>query len=90
MSRGETLFIKTAAIYRLPLFLPFNHLQKEPIFAKETIAEILTSNSVGTQCFFFGCNQDNDSGNNLITKKKICLVHQKRKLATIEINKFLI
>ena len=37
MSRGETLFIKTAAIYRLPLFLPFNHLQKEPIFAKETI-----------------------------------------------------
>ena len=53
-------------------------------------AEILTSNSVGTQLLFLGCNQDNNSGSNFITKKKICLVHQKRKLATIEINKFLI
>ena len=74
MSRGETLFIKTAAIYRLPLFLPFNHLQKEPIFAKETIAEILTSNSVGTQCFFLGCNQDNDSGNNFTGGPRITLI----------------
>ena len=74
MSRGETLFIKTAAIYRLPLFLPFNHLQKEPIFAKETIAEILTSNSVGRQLFLLGCNQDNNLGSKFITKKKICLV----------------
>ena len=55
-----------------------------------TLAEILTSNSVGTQLLFLGCNQDNNSGSNFITKKKICLVHQKRKLATIEINKFLI
>ena len=56
----------------------------------KSIAEILTSNSVGTQLLFLGCNQDNNSGSNFITKKKICLVHQKRKLATIEINKFLI
>ena len=52
--------------------------------------EILTSNSVGTQGFFLGCNQDNNRGYNFITKKKICLVHQKRKLATTEINKFII
>ena len=47
MSRGETLFIKTAAIYRLPLFLPFNHLQKEPIFAKETICTYLINIFIG-------------------------------------------
>ena len=55
-----------------------------------TVAEILTSNSVGTQLLFLVCNQDNNSGSKFITKKKICLIHQKRKLATIEINKFLI
>jgi hypothetical protein len=54
----------------------------------QMVAEILTSNSVGSQWFFLGCNQDNNY--NFITKKKICLVHQKRKLATIGINKFLI
>ena len=54
-----------------------------------SIAEILTSNSVGTQLLFLGCNQDNNNGSNFITKEKICLVHQKRKLATIEINSFL-
>ena len=36
----------------------------------QTIAEILTSNSVGTQLFFLGCNQDNISGSNLTTKKE--------------------
>ena len=51
---------------------------------KKTLAKILTSNSVGTQLFFLGSNQDNNRGYNFITKKKICLVHQKRKLATIE------
>jgi hypothetical protein len=61
------------------------------IFGKVmTEARILTSNSVGAQLFFLGCNQDNNHGSNFITKKKICLVHQKRKLAIIEINKFLI
>ena len=55
----------------------------------DTIAEILTSNSVGTQWFFLGCNQDNNHGYNFITKKKNFLVHQKRKLGTIEINKCL-
>ena len=54
----------------------------------QTLAEILTSNSVGAKLFFLGCNQDNNHGSNFIIKKKICLVHQKRKLATIEINKF--
>ena len=38
------------------------------------IAKILTSNSVGTQLSFLGCNQDNNPGSNFITKKKICLV----------------
>ena len=55
-----------------------------------SLAEILTSNFFGTQLFFLGCNLDNNHGSNFITKNKICLVHQKRKLATIEINKFLI
>ena len=53
-------------------------------------SEILASNSVGTQLFFLGCNRDNNGGSNFITKKKICLVHQKRKLATKKINRFLI
>ena len=39
-----------------------------------TVAEILTSNFVGIQLFFLGCNQDNIGGPNFITKKKICLV----------------
>ena len=34
------------------------------------IAEILTSNSVGTQSYLFGSNQDNNRGSNFITKKK--------------------
>ena len=53
-----------------------------------TLAEILTSNSVGTQLFSLGFKQDNNRG--IITKKKICSIHQKWKLATIEINKFLV
>ena len=40
----------------------------------KSIAEVLTSNSVGTQLFFLDCNQDNIGGSNFITKKKICLV----------------
>ena len=60
------------------------------LFDDHTIAEILTSNSVGTQSFFLGCNQDNIGGSNFITKKKFAWFYQKRKLATIEINNFLI
>ena len=45
---------------------------------------------IKTPLFFLGCNQDNNHGYNFITKKKICLVHQKRKLGTIEINKCLL
>ena len=55
-----------------------------------SLAKILTSNSVGTQLFFLGCNQDNIGGSNFITKKKFAWFYQKRKLATIEINNFLI
>ena len=36
----------------------------------QSIAEILTSNSVGTQLFFLGCNQDNNCGSNFMTKKE--------------------
>ena len=54
------------------------------------VAEILTSNSVGTQLFFLGCNQDNIGGSNFITKKKFAWFYQKRKLATIEIINFFI
>ena len=55
-----------------------------------TIAEILTSNSVGAKLFFLGCNQDNNHGSNFIIEKKIAWFYQKRKSATIEINNFLI
>jgi hypothetical protein len=41
----------------------------------KTVAEILTSNWY-TITFPF-CNQDNDSGSDLITKKKICLFTRK-------------
>ena len=44
------------------------------VYTTDTLAEILTSNSVGTQLFFLGYNQDNIGGSNFITKKKICLV----------------
>ena len=46
-----------------------------------TIAEILTSNSVGTQLFFLGCNQANNRGSNFITKKKICLVLPEKEIS---------
>ena len=46
-----------------------------------TLAEILTSNSVGTQLFFLGCNQDNIGGSNFITKKKICLVIPEKEIS---------
>ena len=46
-----------------------------------SIAEILTSNSVGTQLFFLGCNQDNIGGSNFITKKKICLVLPEKEIS---------
>ena len=46
-----------------------------------TKAEILTSNSVGTQLFFLGCNQDNIGGSNFITKKKICLVLPEKEIS---------
>ena len=48
---------------------------------KGTIAEILTSNSVGTQLFFLGCNQDNNPGSNFINKKKICLVLPEKEIS---------
>ena len=44
-------------------------------------AKILTSNSVGTQLFFFGCNLDNVGGSKFITKKKICLVLPKKEIS---------
>ena len=50
-------------------------------FNQSTIAEILTSNSVGTQLFFLGCNQDNNRGSNFITKKKICLVLPEKEIS---------
>ena len=46
-----------------------------------TSAEILTSNSVGTQLFFLGCNQDNIGGSNFIIKKKICLVLPEKEIS---------
>ena len=45
------------------------------------IAQILTSNSVGTQLFFLSCNQDNNHGFNFITKKKICLVLPEKEIS---------
>ena len=48
---------------------------------ESTIAEILTSNSVGTQLFFLGCNQDNNPGSNFINKKKICLVLPEKEIS---------
>ena len=51
------------------------------LFDDHTIAEILTSNSVGTQSFFIGCNQDNIGGSNFITKKKICLVLPEKEIS---------
>ena len=45
------------------------------------LAEILTSNSVGTQLFFLGCNQDNNPGSNFINKKKICLVLPEKEIS---------
>ena len=44
----------------------------------------------GVKATVVGCNLANNSGFNFITEKEICLIHQKRKLTTIEINKFLI
>ena len=70
--------------------LPWFCLDETPRMQPFLLAEILTSNYVGTQWFFLGCNQDNNRGFNIITKKKICLAHQKRKLTTIEINKYVI
>ena len=49
--------------------------------SSNTIAEILTSNSLGTQLFFLGCNQDNIGGSNFITKKKICLVLPEKEIS---------
>ena len=43
--------------------------------------EILASNSVGTQLFFLGRNQDNIGGSNFITKKKICLVLPEKEIS---------
>ena len=41
---------------------------------KQTLAKILTTNSVGTQLSFLVCNQDNNCGSNFMIKKKISLV----------------
>ena len=46
-----------------------------------TVAEILTSNSVGTKLFFLGCNLDNNHGSNFIIKKKICLVLPEKEIS---------
>ena len=46
-----------------------------------TLAEILTSNSVGAQLFFLGCNQDNIGGSKFITKKKIFLVLPEKEIS---------
>ena len=51
------------------------------LYFRGTLAEILTSNSVGTQLFFLGCNQDNIGGSNFITKKKICLVLPEKEIS---------
>ena len=48
---------------------------------RHSVAEILTSNSVGTKLFFLGCNQDNNCGSNFITKKKICLVLPEKEIS---------
>ena len=47
----------------------------------DTLAEILTSNSVGTKKNFFGCNQENNHGSNFIIKKKICLVLPEKEIS---------
>ena len=48
---------------------------------KKSIAEILTSNSVGAKLFFFGCNQDNNHDSNFIIRKKICLVLPEKEIS---------
>ena len=55
--------------------------QCEKWFVYQTIAEILTSHSVGTLLFFLGCNQDNTGGSNFITKKKISLVLPEKEIS---------
>ena len=52
-----------------------------PVLDRRPKAEILTSNSVGTQLFILGCNQDNNPGSNFITKKKICLVLPEKEIS---------
>ena len=47
----------------------------------KTIAEILTSNSVGTQLFFLGCDLDKNLGSNFITKKKIFFVLPEKEIS---------
>ena len=39
-------------------------------------------NSVGTQLFFLGCNQDSNPGSNFITKKKICFVPPEKEISS--------
>ena len=41
------------------------------LYEVATVAEILTSNFVGTQSFFLGCNQEKNRGYNFITKTKL-------------------
>ena len=58
--------------------------RREHLFSftpRQTLAEILTFNSVGTQLFFLGCIQDNIGGSNFITKKKICLVLPEKEIS---------
>ena len=60
----------------------FTTLRFNPVGAiMYSLAEILTSNSVGTQLFFLGCNQDNDPGSNFVTKKEIYLVLPEKKIS---------
>ena len=51
------------------------------LIGNNTLAKILTSNSVGTQLFLLGYNQDNIVDSNFMTKKKICLVLPEKEIS---------
>ena len=61
-SRKETICGNTIHTHYTNQQLPFKF---------KTEAEILTSNSVGTQWFFLGCNQDN---NHVASALKCCII----------------
>jgi hypothetical protein len=59
----------------------FIRVPSSRLLVAAALAEILTSNSVGTQLFFLGCNQDNNPGSNFINKKKIWLVLPEKEIS---------